>query len=757
MGPNARMGYGYHCGLPVGIYHDSHTRMLCQKSAYLSYPRAVSDPEKNMRNQEAVVDTSAAAPQRGRWLTQPLREILDESAQRRVLDVVSFVAAFALASELLYLLYADKPIGGVIQAVVSVGLMAFLAVPVVVRATDSAAHGALIVLVAIAGLIVVPAYYQGGASALFTVWFLLVPLLGGLLLGHRIAIAMGIFGLAVMTGLFGLESMGQLPVSTGAMDPLPAWLNLVGAIAFSALVGMVAAKVLVASADRLQAATLADAAKARALEEAIEGIACVGSDGRFQTVNTAFTSMHACKTHDLIGTLASDWIVKENQNEVAHSVAALEENGRQELTVRGKRSDGSLFFAHIFLIAIPHAEPGAHYRLARDVTRQRELTDQLTQSVKMDAIGRLAGGIAHDFNNLLMTILSASHRLKDPIESLPDPNPAAQYLTWIDTSAKHGATLTRQLLDFSYVPTSDSGPIDVNQSLRRLIGMLDSVLGSSIRVETELHSNSLVTVGDVARLESGLMNLAVNARDAMPDGGTLRFRTTPRSIEPADPRYAAFQLETDRFVCIEVIDDGMGIGSEIIDNIFEAFFTTKPVGQGTGLGLSLFYTYAREVGGALEIQSEPGKGTAVSIYLPHSDQLVFATEESDQSEPTGDETVLLAEDEASVSEFLSLLLSEAGFRVISCADGREAIEKFQKYRDSLDVVLLDYRMPRLNGIEVFDVIHEIAPEMPVILMSGNLPGAKVLELQENGLRDVLRKPCSDSEVLQSVRSAIDAR
>jgi CheY-like chemotaxis protein len=288
-----------------------------------------------------------------------------------------------------------------------------------------------------------------------------------------------------------------------------------------------------------------------------------------------------------------------------------------------------------------------------------------------------------------------------------------------------------------------------------MIEMLDSVLGSPIAVKTELDSSPLVTVGDIARFESGLMNLAVNARDAMPDGGTLRFRTSPCHIDPADPRFAAFQLETDRFIRIEVIDDGAGIGSEILDNIFEAFFTTKPVGKGTGLGLSLFYTYTREVGGAMEIESEPGEGTAVSIYLPHSDQLVFDTAESAEPAPTGNETVLLAEDEPGVAEFLALLLSEAGFDVISCADGREAVEKFHKYRDSLDLVLLDYRMPELNGIEVFDVIHEVSPEMPVILMSGNIPAPKIQDLQKNGLRDVLRKPCEDSEVLKSVRRAID--
>jgi CheY-like chemotaxis protein len=355
-----------------------------------------------------------------------------------------------------------------------------------------------------------------------------------------------------------------------------------------------------------------------------------------------------------------------------------------------------------------------------------------------------------------MTILSGSNRLKDSVESLPDPKPGLEYLSWIDTAAQRGASLTRQLLDFSYVQTSDPGPIDVNQSLRRLIGMLDSVLGSSIHVESDLHSKPLVTIGDLARFESGLMNLAVNARDAMPQGGTLRFRTTECHLDPADPRFAAFHLSTDRFVCVEVIDSGAGIAPEIIGNIFDAFFTTKPVGKGTGLGLSLFYTYAREVGGAMEIESEPGKGTTVSIYLPHSDQLVFAMEESIRSLATGTETILIAEDEPIVAEFLVLALSEAGYRVISCADGRDVVEKFQKYRDSVDAVLLDYRMPELTGIEAFDLIHEAAPEIPVVLMSGNIAGAEIRDLRANGIRDVLRKPCSVGSVLQSIRRALDS-
>ncbi len=718
----------------------------------------MNQPPENIRAatsaQQQPFDRDFTA-RRSDWLTQPLQGIFDESAQRRVLNAVSLIAAALLSLEFVYIFATGQTVAPAMQFAFWIGLVGFLSVPFIIRATQSTAPGALIVLVAVASLIIVPAYYQGGTSALFTVWFLLVPLLAGIFLGHRIAIVMGVAGIAVMTGLFALESLGHLPEPAAPIDTLPAWLNLVAVIGFSAVIGAVAAKSFVSSSNRLHAARAADAAKARALEEAIEGIARIDGDGRLLTVNSAFAAMHAADTATLVGAQANDWILKQDRDELQRAVASLATQARQEVTVRGLREDGSSFYANIFLIAIPDGEPGSHYRFARDVTRQRELTEQLSQSEKMDAIGRLAGGIAHDFNNLLQTILGASDRLRREIESLPEPNPGPEFLSWIDTAAQRGASLTRQLLDFSHVQGSESGPIDVHQSLRRLIDMLDSVLGSSIRVESDLCATAPATIGDLARFESGLMNLAVNARDAMPHGGTLRFRTTEHNIDPSTPRFASFHLETDRFVCIEVTDTGEGIDASILDDIFDPFFTTKPVGKGTGLGLSLFYSYAREVGGALEVKSRPEEGTTVSIYLPLTDVSPAPAARPDRGHTTGNETILLAEDEPLVAQLIAAQLREAGFHVIVCGDGQEAIDFYRKHSDSIDLALLDYRMPRRDGVEVFDSIQKMSPDLPAILMSGNLAGAEIRNLERRGLRSVLRKPCSRDEVLRTVRAALD--
>ena len=686
---------------------------------------------------------------KSRWFTQPLGGVFSDADQRRVLDVVSLTAACALILEFVYILVAGKPVGGVMQAAFWIGLAGFLAAPVVSRAANSIAPGALLILLSMGGLIVVPAYYQGGASAIFTIWFVLIPLLAGLLLGHRFAILLGIVGISAMTTLFALETTGHLPKDAPGMDTLPTWLNLVAVIGFSAAVGAAAAVTFAASARRLRAATRADASKARAVD----------TDGRFRTVNSAFAAMHAASAEKLTGALANDWVDLEDRPEIERAVRALPRTGKEELTLRGRRQDGTVFFETVVLVAIPHGRNQEHYRFARDVTRQKELTEQLNQSVKMEAIGRLADGIAHDFNNLLMTILTASDRLEDVVraERQADRDSGPELLGWIKMAAERAAALTRQLLDFSHVQDTDSGPIDVHKSLASFVEILSSTVGASIQVESELYPKQLATIGNLARFESGLMNLAVNARDAMPEGGTLQFRTDEVQLDGRDPRFAAFRLEGKNFIRIDVTDSGSGIEPQILEKVFDPFFTTKAVGKGTGLGLSLFYTYTREVGGALEVRSAPGEGTTVSIFLPLTDRQAAPTKDLQPlAAAPADETILLAEDDPVVSRLLRAVLEDAGYEIVACGDGREAVETFHKRGDSVDLVLLDYRMPQMNGIEAFDEIHAAAPTLPVILMSGNIAGSEISDLKERGLRRVLRKPCSGDELLLEVRSVLDA-
>jgi len=690
------------------------------------------------------------------WLSEPLRGIFDESAQRRVLYLVSGAAAIALGLEISYMVWTGATVTPPLQLAIGLGLVAFLAVPGVVRATSSTAAGTLVVLVAMSGLVIVPAYYQGGASAIFTIWFLLVPLMAGFLLGHRFAVLLGILGALVMTGLFAMEVTGRLPQPTAGVDPLPAWLNLVMVIAFSSTVGAVSSKTFLASSRRIQEATRAEAAKARALEEAIEGITEVDAQGRFLTVNAAFAAMHGTSAAEMRGSFAETWVNVADRGELERGLASLEKEGKVELSLRGHRRDGSTFFEEIVLVWNPEGEPGDHFRFARDVTEQRELNERFNQSVKMEAIGRLAGGIAHDFNNLLMTILGATDQLRVQLKSSSGAGEPDELLGWVETAARRAALLTRQLLDFSHVQNAEATVIDVTASLDRLTELLGATLGSSIEVVREKSEPGLYTRGDAARFESGLMNLAANARDAMPDGGTLLFRSGQCRLDAGDSRFAAFHLRGEDFVSIEVRDSGIGIPYTVQEKIFDPFFTTKTLGKGTGLGLSLFYSYAREMGGAIEVESESGVGTTVRVFLPLSE----APPPADQREAPAprsrrDETVLLAEDERVVAELLQSMLRESGYSVIRCADGAEALERFQAERESVDLVLLDYRMPVMDGIEAFDAIHATAPEVPVVLMSGNVSAPQIDTLLARGLSSVLRKPCSREEVLREVRMMLD--
>ena len=692
----------------------------------------------------------------GLWLTEPLRDIFDASAQRRVLVWVSLAAATALTLEFAYIAWTRQTVGPAEQFGFWFGLAAFLAVPVVMRVTASTAAGSFIVLVAMSGLVIVPAYYQGGASAIFTIWFLLIPLMAGFLLGHRFAVLLGILGVGVTSALFGLEVFGLLPKPSKTIDPVPAWLNLVMVIAFSATVGAVSSKAFLTSSRRIREATLAEAAKSRALEAAIEGIAEVDGRGCFRSVNHSFAAMHGCSIEDLVGSLAAGWVHSDDRIELDRASAALADGEKAEVTLRGRRPDGGYFFESLVLVGNPDGEPGDHYRFARDVTRQKALSEQLNQSSKMEAIGRLAGGIAHDFNNLLMTILTATERLGDQIEGSPRAERARERLDWGDTAARRAAVLTRQLLDFSHVQAPEYTTIAVHESLERLVDVLAPTLGFSIDVVSEFSTTPLHTVGDVARFESGLMNLAVNARDAMPEGGTLCFRTGQCGLDPDDPQFAAFHLESDSFVSIEVSDTGVGISTETLEKIFDPFFTTKMMGKGTGLGLSLFYSYTREVGGVLKVDSEPGVGTTVRIYLPLASPPAVAV----KSQPVARErcrgaTVLLAEDEPIVAELIRGILTECGYSVIECSDGRQALDSLEEAGDSVDLVLLDYRMPNLNGIEVFDAIHAASPGLPVILMSGAIKASQLESLRARGLRSVLRKPCSRDELLREVSAALD--
>lgn len=495
----------------------------------------------------------------------------------------------------------------------------------------------------------------------------------------------------------------------------------------------------------------------RAMEAAIEGVALVDSDGRFTEINAAFAAMHHSDPDTMIGTHANDWIAPDDHEAVVAAVTQLEQGNKRELTSHGLRRDGSQFSLEMSLVGGPHGDSSEHHRFARDTTEQEAMTEKLNHASKMEAIGRLAGGIAHDFNNLLTAILSASEQLESRFQDSAEHRDALELASTSRMAGMRAAELTRQLLDFAHLKPSRDEVIDVHESINNSVRILRSALNASIQVTTRLAPETLLTRGDAARFESGLVNLGLNARDAMPNGGELTVFTSkvhklPQSIGIAEESSSPLD-----FVRVAITDTGIGIEEENLTKIFEPFFTTKPPGQGTGLGLSIFDRYLNEIGGSLEIESKPDKGTSCLIHVPfsmHADNPEAVRENAPSLE--GGNVLLIAEDDERVMTVISMLLKAAGYSVIPCKDGGEAVKAFADNHEQISVALLDFRMPVMNGAEVFHEFQQIDPSIPVVLMSGNLSDPDLDELEANGLSGVVSKPCTRKNLLHALRGALDA-
>jgi PAS domain S-box-containing protein len=495
-----------------------------------------------------------------------------------------------------------------------------------------------------------------------------------------------------------------------------------------------------------------------AMESAIEGVARVDADGKIQSANAAFLAMHGASSDEMIGSAASSWVEAGARAEMMGAILGLQVEQKVELSVRGLRLDKSDFPQFVAMVRVPEGVEGEHYRFARDVTRQSELSSQLNHAMKMEAIGRLAGGIAHDFNNLLMAILTAGEQLQTYFRQIPSASEQLELADMVTMGGTRAAALTTQLLDFAHVQPPSLANIDINKSLEDVLDLLSPALAGSVEIESDLSSEALFTSGDPSRFDSGLLNVALNASDAMPEGGRLVIQTKAVTIDISDPSFASFDLKSSRQVRIRFIDDGLGMDAATAAQVFDPFFTTKPAGKGTGLGLSVLSAYVGEVGGALKISSALGKGTTCSIYVPLAEedsQSIQSTSAAKSAQ--GNETILLAEDEEIVAKATTMLLSHSGYGVIHSSDGLAAVNVYRERRSEIDLVLLDYRMPGLNGAEAFLQLREINPEVPVILMSGNLSVSEFRDLEEKGLHAILRKPCSGTELTDTVRRVLDAR
>ena len=388
-------------------------------------------------------------------------------------------------------------------------------------------------------------------------------------------------------------------------------------------------------------------------------------------------------------------------------------------------------------------EQEAHARRleAEVAARTRQLEDaqtQLVQSQKMEAVGRLAGGVAHDFNNLLTIITGRSELL---LRALPADHPRRRDMELILQTAERAATLTAQLLAFSRKQILQPQPLDLNAVIMRLAPMLRRLIGEDVELVTELEPGLGSVRADPGQVEQVVMNLAVNARDAMPRGGTLRIRTAT----------------AERWTRLEVADTGTGMSAETRARIFEPFFTTKGPGEGTGLGLSMVYGIIEQSGGRITVASELGRGTTFEILLPVTESPARAEAPAPEAPAPTDraETILLVEDEPEVREMTQELLEAEGYRVLSAGRPDEAMERARRLDGPLDLLLTDVVMPQMNGRELAERLTQMRPDVKVLFMSGYTDDAMVRLGVSDTRALFLGKPFTRAMLATKVREALE--
>ncbi|HUR93285.1 MAG TPA: ATP-binding protein [Gemmatimonadales bacterium] len=392
--------------------------------------------------------------------------------------------------------------------------------------------------------------------------------------------------------------------------------------------------------------------------------------------------------------------------------------------------------------------------VAQDVTEQRQIARQLVQSQRMEAIGNLAGGIAHDFNNLLTGMLGYLGFIS---RRLPPDSPLHADVAQVDRAARRAALLTSQLLSYArrqmVVPTV----LDLNATVGNLEPMIRRLVGEDVQVVTDLDEDLGATRVDAGQMEQVLLNLVANARDAMPQGGTVRIHT--RNVERDRPREGDNEAAAPgAYVAVEVSDTGVGMTPEVLARAFEPFFTTKPVGAGTGLGLAMCYGIARQSGGHIEVESEPGKGSRFTVLLPRVARPDGAAAAGAPPEPQrGQGTILLVEDDPTVRELAVRMLRDQGYTVLSAEHSAAALECAERHRGAIQLLLTDVVMPGgRNGRELAELVTAMYPGVPVLYMSGYTVDVVLRQgLVQEGVA-FLAKPFTEAELGRAVRQAMTA-
>jgi signal transduction histidine kinase len=433
----------------------------------------------------------------------------------------------------------------------------------------------------------------------------------------------------------------------------------------------------------------------------------------------------------------------------AKTLAQALADGRFEKEGWRLRKDGSRFWAHVVLdpIRTPSGALTGFAKITRDITERKDAQERLEkarealfQSQKMDAVGQLTGGVAHDFNNLLMAVLGSLELLR---KRLPDDPQMLRLLDNATLGAKRGATLTQRMLAFARRQELDTRPLDLATLTRGMSELLERSLGSQAQLEITMPPGLPPVRADENQLELALLNLSVNARDAMPDGGVIRIGASTEQVKSSD----ANGLAPGLYLCLTVRDTGEGMDEETLARATEPFFTTKGVGKGTGLGLSMVHGMAAQMGGRLVLKSTPGKGTVAEIWLPAATSegdIVAPADKPVEAAPAKALRVLAVDDDGLVLFNTTAMLEDLGHVALEAASGAQALAILR--REQVDLIITDQAMPQMTGMQLLETVRAEWPQIPVILATGyaELPGGAGVGVYRLG------KPFSEQDLARAI-------
>ena len=509
-----------------------------------------------------------------------------------------------------------------------------------------------------------------------------------------------------------------------------------------------------------EALRLSEASFRSVIENAPYGIYRANAAGQFLRVNPALQKMLGYETQEELfrANLATDVYRDAGEHKKANELFAGAKGF--DVEVEWKRKDDTPLKARCSGRLIQGEESESHGEayfevFAEDVTEKRVLEQQLRMAVKMEAVGRLSGGIAHDFNNLLGVIIGYGQVLKRRLKSGDD---LFEYAEEIEKAGQRAASLTRQLLAFSRQQVLAPAILNLNALTSDMAKMIHRLIGEDVELVMKLDSAIGSVKADQGQIEQVVMNLAVNARDAMPEGGKLALETAMVTLDQADTRHHPGS-KAGRYVMFSVSDTGMGMSAETQAHIFEPFFTTKEVGKGTGLGLATVYGIVKQSHGYIWVDSEVGRGSSFKVYLPLIEEAVAAPESAAPPSESfrGTETVLVVEDADALRKLTVTLIRQYGYQVLSAANGAEALDLVQQVDQSIDLLLTDVIMPGIGGHALAQRLSALLPGLKVLYMSGHTDSS----IGQHGVLEagisLLHKPFTEEELVRKIREVLDAR